>query len=235
MLSYLRALALATIVLSGGCNEIVETQAPTVTADLQSIAVDPGADESQFEVRDLGEGISISVPRHWFVLDETMRANLSASAEARLRQSGHGWTGTQSLLAMNAAPSSPGAMLRVSVKSPAELREQDFEAYIRNGQQELLAALRTEQATMVASLQAGGVNVVESFEPQIMRIGGHPAVLLRYQRASSIAGAGDMVVRQFHIASNDRTVVVTLSHRAAEAPIWTPILDYSLASISISD
>jgi hypothetical protein len=183
--------------------------------------------------KDIGQGITLEVPRHWLELDINTRSNLAAAVAARADAAGSERSGSDTIFAMNAAPQAPGAMIRVSIQIPAQLSEREFVELLRAGGAEELRAELGHQ-DLAQGLSERGVTVREVFAPDLVRVDGKPAVLISYRRASSVDNS-DWLVRQYHVAAGDRTITVTLSNRLTDAAIWTPILDRSLSTLVISD
>lgn len=215
------ATLLAVLAIASCGQTTVTTEEPAYTAESFVEQID-----SPFARRDLGEGINVQYPRHWYVLGSDQSANITAAGSALSEAAGIEQHGKRTLLAVNATPAPTGAMIRVSVVSPATISQNELDAILRTGgQDEFLRTVHAEfEANFAAIAARSNIIISDVLEPQLTSVSGRPAVLIRYHRTSAVDGA-IWEVRLYQIAADDRTIELTLSNRVADRTLWTPILD----------
>jgi hypothetical protein len=190
------------------------------------------ATDSVFSDRDIGDGIRIQYPSHWYIL----RADQSAEINARGRESAAtaepGTANKRTLIAINATPAPTGAMIRVSV-TPGTIGERELEQALESNSADLLRSIRAEfEAHFPPTMRELGIEVSDIRDPQIVPIDGKNAILIAYRRTSAVDG-GLWEVRLYQIPHGGRTIELTLSNRLSDREVWTPILDRTLRTISV--
>ena len=86
------------------------------------------AQTDDYKAHTLKHGIRIDVPSHWTVLESDVKKNINLTGRAIAGNSGveEEESKKETLIAVNATPSPTGAMLRVSVTTPAPFTQADF-------------------------------------------------------------------------------------------------------------
>ncbi|HEY7713658.1 MAG TPA: hypothetical protein VIE90_04090 [Candidatus Binatia bacterium] len=173
---------------------------------------------------DLKHGLSLEVPVEWSVQPPPqIRKDLERTRETLTEKAGieKPRQKKEELLAVNSTPAPAGAMIRLSVSSPARFAQADLSATGPAG----LSALRSELVVTFKKLEAaGGPKVRDVQIPLIEQINDHLAVCIVYLRAGA-PGMPPWEVKQYKIPVNGRLVELTLSHRQTEEAEWKLVLE----------
>ncbi len=215
-----------------GCGETTATTEEPAYV-LTEAPAEYGQDPT-FYGRELDEGNHVEYPSHWYALSENQSADVTVRASTIARVEGLAAEGKRTLLAVNATPQPTGAMIRVSVTSPATITQSELEQAIRHGRQaELLQSVHEEFASRFPSMMArAGVTVSDISPPQFVTVAERPAMLITYRRTSAVDGAL-WEVRLYQIAADNQTIELTLSNRISDRTTWIPILDRTLDTFAI--
>ena len=173
--------------------------------------------------------ISIEVPSHWVVLSQATRKNIEMAGAAMANSAGvEAPSGKKhNLLAVNATPDPTGAMIRVSVTSPAGFSQAQLKAMTA----EDLKYIEGEMLKGAAQFEkAGGPKMLEMQPVRTESIDRQLALVIPYVRAGA-SGAPPWQVTQYKIPIADRLIEITLSHRQVDAVLWQPILNHVKYSV----
>lgn len=183
------------------------------------------AAKTTLERVNLPYGISLDVPSHWTVISMAERKNLAATSQAMMDNAGlESPSGDkESLLAMNATPSPTGAMIRVSVTTPAPYGQEDVAALASSPAE--LEFVGVEMFKMMKQLEGQGApKFLEMQDVRVESLNNHGALVLPYVRADKF-GPSPWQVTQYKIPVANHLIEITLSHRLSDAAQWKPILD----------
>lgn len=190
------------------------------------------ATENIYKQVSLPDGISIEVPAHWTILSKDTRKNIAAAGRAMTDNAGVDGrrNNQQTLLAVNAIPTPPGAMIRVSVSMPPEYSQSDLARVTPHELKVFLQEMRQAFKKMEAS---GGPEIVE-FQPlQVELFKNSRALVIRYVRKSA-NGPSLWQVTQYKIPVENRLIELTLSYRQSDSVMWRPILERVKRSIQFA-
>lgn len=181
------------------------------------------AAENIYKQVSLPDGISIEIPAHWTILSQDTRKNIAAAGRAMTDNAGVDGDSNQrqTLLAVNAIPTPPGAMIRVSISMPPEYSQSDLARAtpheLKVFEQELLQLFRKMEAS-------GGPVIVEIQPLQVELFKNSRALVIRYVRKSA-NGPSLWQVTQYKIPVENRLIELTLSYRQSDSVMWRPILE----------
>lgn len=181
------------------------------------------AQDAPFRRVQLAYGISLDIPSHWKVLSQDTRANLGASGSAVMDNAGiAGPSGRkEALLAVNATPDPTGAMIRVSVTSPADYTQSDLATWTP----EDLKGAGSELRDLFRKLEmSGGPRIIDMQPFRIESFRGSRVLVMPYIRAG-VVGPSPWQVTQYKLPVSNRLIEITLSHRQSDAIVWRPILE----------
>lgn len=227
-----KRLALVLLLLSSACGQTTATtEEPAAYYTTEAPAEAPA---SPFTSRDVGSGVQIEYPSHWQIVSDAEIAAASARVASLASNEATAAQSKRTLIAVNATPQPTGAMLRVSTIAPATITQVELERAINSGEQVTLLHSVEESfaAQFPAMMDQLNITVSNIATPEIVRVAGRPAILIAYRRTSAVDGAL-WEVRQYHIASGDQTIELTLSNRLSDRDLWTPILDRTLSTLQI--
>lgn len=178
---------------------------------------------SEFKRLTFQDGISLEVPSHWSILSLDTRRNLNLAGRSALENAGVEPSSSQkyTLLAVNASPSPTGAMIRLSVLVPPSISQDD----LRSMSKDDLLEVDVETRKIFKALEGGGaIKVLRWYESRVEKIGRSSALVISYDRQSSV-GTGAWRVTQYKIPTGNFLIELTLSNREADAKVWGPILE----------
>lgn len=181
------------------------------------------ARDISFRSVQLAYGISLDVPSHWVVLSVENRKNLGAAGQAIIDNAGiEGPIGRkESLLAMNATPNPTGAMIRVSITSPADYTQSDLAVATPAD----LKDIRAEMIKMFRQLEeSGGPKIIEMQPVRIDRANNFRVLVMPYIRAG-LKESSPWQVIQHKVPVSNHLIEITLSYRQSDAIVWRPILE----------
>lgn len=181
------------------------------------------AQDTSFRNIQLSYGISLDVPSHWTVLPKDNRKNLAAASQAMTDNAGiEGSSGRkESLLAMNAIPNPTGAIIRVSVTSPADYTQSDLGETTSTDLEEI----RTEMLKIFRKLEPTGGPKINEMQPvRIEKLNNHLVLVMPYIRAG-VNNSSPWQVTQYKIPVHNHLIEITLSHRQSDDIVWRPILE----------
>lgn len=187
------------------------------------------AQDTSFRHVQLAYGISLDVPSHWTMLSLESRKNINAAGQAMTENAGiEGSSGQKEpLLAMNATPNPSGAVIRVSVTSPADYTQSDLAAVTPVDLKEVGA----EALKMFKQLEtSGGPKIIEMQPVRIEQFNDYLVFIICYVRAG-VNGSSPWQVTSFKIPVSNRLIEITLSHRQSDAIVWRPILERVKCSV----
>jgi len=187
------------------------------------------AQEDSFRRLQLSYGISVDVPSHWTILSLDSRKNFRTFSQTIIENAGMELANgrKESLLAINATPNPPGAMIRVSITYPADYTQSDLAVSTSKD----LKEVETEMLNAFRQLESsGGPKIIETLPVRIEQINGLHALTIPYVRRSE-NGPSLWQVTQYKIPVSNHLIEITLSHRQSDAVMWRPILDRVKRSI----
>lgn len=195
------------------------------------------AGESNYQRLFVANRVSIEVPKHWQVLDIDQRRNIAAASDALgITLKGRPPVAHVAALAVNATPSPPGAIVRVSMIQTDPLSQADLIDALANDRvgtiSDLRRVFRQEMSGMSEQMQRQGLRMLGQEQVSISSIGGKTAIAVSYRR-TSLSGASPFRVTQFHVSLGTEKALITLSFRESDQIIYSQIIDYIKNSISI--
>lgn len=195
------------------------------------------AQESNYQRVLVANRVTIEIPKHWEGLSIDQRRNLAAAADAMgATSSTRRPPGHVASLAVNATPSPPGAIIRVSMIPTEALTQSDLTRALSEDRAATLAELRSvfrqEMADLAAQMQKQGLRMLGEEQVTIVSIGGKTAISVSYRRTSP-RGPSPFRVTQYHVPLGNEKALITLSFRESDAIVYSQIIDYVKSSILI--
>lgn len=190
------------------------------------------ADSSNYQRINVGKRVSLEIPRHWYIRDLNERRNISAAGEAIANSIRENEPVFVSALSAVSRPEPVGGIIRVSY---IPTKSQDEQLY----QKDVALALKTEFAEsirtlnqvfgqeielMAKGLKNNGIDVLSHGPANLEKINGIFAITYTYRRTSAY-GQSPFRVTQYHIPLGIEKVIISLSYRETDAPLFRPILD----------
>ncbi|MGV3661798.1 MAG: hypothetical protein ACO1TE_16550 [Prosthecobacter sp.] len=188
-------------------------------------------DGSKFKTMKLAHGVTVDLPKSWWLPDKDMNEAVETAGQAAAENSGieimpdkHGclvWAQsmprtTYASIRLTRVTPPLGTPDEIAALTAAELKEMGDHAH------QLLRNMRP----------ANGLEVKDFTGCSLTTIGGQPAVGHRYRRTGQ---KGDVVVADYQISRLGDTIQVTLAYRESEAVLWKPVTERMIRSIKFSE
>jgi hypothetical protein len=177
------------------------------------------AEESRFVKVKLSNGISLDLPRSWYIIDAEVKELLLTHIEAVLDLSHKiNMSNTGLLLIARSLPLETYATVNVSL-TRGSFTESQIAGWSKAQVDAHARSLRTD---MERALAAQGNKVLEWLGAEKEVINNRPALVTRYRR--SLKGNPVVFVELCHISLHGIMIGFTLSHRESEEALWKPVL-----------
>jgi hypothetical protein len=120
-----------------------------------------------------------------------------------------------------AIPNPTGAIIRVSVTSPADYTQSDLGETTSTDLEEI----RTEMLKIFRKLEPTGGPKINEMQPvRIEKLNNHLVLVMPYIRAG-VNNSSPWQVTQYKIPVHNHLIEITLSHRQSDDIVWRPILE----------
>jgi len=179
------------------------------------------AEPSHFKVVKLPQGITMELPKSWWLIGKDLNEVMETTAQAALDLSGIEilpGTNTQ-LITANSMPRTTYASARVTFSTPPIGTPEEVAGLSPSDLKEM-----GEQTHNLMKRLANkeGNEILEFYGCTLVTVGGSPAILNRYRRTGP---HGNVLVWAYQIARPVGTVNLTMAYREAEAALWKLILE----------
>lgn len=234
-----RLISTALILLAcSACDSTIPPSASVDTDQAQQSPVQvspdrppPPSPSSNFKRVNLPRGVSLDVPKGWWVLDDEFTQMLHTSTEAVLDLSGMPLNeGTEvDLLRANSMPRSTYASVAVTSTVPPSGQPDELRA-IRSD--ELSELARYLSAVMQDGFSKQGWQLLDAVSVRVRSVSGCPALITDYRRTGVNGPVSGQVIQ---VMTEQQEVKIVLSYRDSEAAIWGPVIEKIRRSISVKD
>lgn len=187
------------------------------------------AHDSRFATLHLPLGVTVEVPKNWWLLGGDYNATIETAGEAALNLTGFQMpTGKKvNLFRANSMPRSTYAAIAINA-SDSELSAEG-----------LAAASDAELAKITTTLKDGMQRILAQqdlklldFEPvRIVMLDGHYALSVSYRRSGP---QGPVSAKQTRLLVGKKEISLNLSYRESEAALWKPIVGYITKSFAVN-
>jgi hypothetical protein len=167
----------------------------------------------------LPSGVSIDVPRNWWVIGGDLNQTLETSAQAVLDLTGVKNESKTNLLRANSMPRSTYAAISINFYENPDVTPNEIRTLSLKELKLMDDALRS---TFEKGFKAQGVEVLNWYGTKKNIIDGKPALVTEYRRSG---GNGAVFVQINSIYGKDKMVRLTLSYRESENLIWKPVVE----------
>jgi len=174
---------------------------------------------SQFAKVELPYGVSLDLPKSWWLIGPDFNAVIETSAEAALDLSGYEVSGNDvNILAANSMPRSTYAAVRITVITPPVLSPAEVVSLSRAE----VSAVGSEAAKGLRDvLPRQNLQLLDYLGTAVEMIDSHPALVMSYRRSGP---NGAVIVHMHQIFLPERTFLMSLSYRESEAALWQAII-----------
>jgi hypothetical protein len=195
---------------------------------LFSVVSEAIAQDSQFRRINVGNRVSIEVPKHWHVRDLDERKNISAAAEVLTEGVGRK-NEPQHVTALSVVsrPEPVGAIIRVSFIPIDDLSQaavnREIEADRSGVLREIASVFKEDLDAIRNGMEKQGMRILGQEKVGVDTIGGLTAFTLTYRRTSAV-GPSPFTVTQYHVPVGKEKVLITLSYRESDERLFGLIL-----------
>lgn len=176
-------------------------------------------------------GISVSIPAHWKILSQDDDLNIQARVQAQGVPPSS--VGRKTLLLVNSSPEPSAAHVRLIRIPETELSKATLLS-VAADDEALKAMAAAFQQSWNASSSTGGLSVVNMRPLRVEKLAGQAAIHLSYDR-TGLNGDGNWRVDQFKIPTEGHLVTYTVSYRLSQEQMYKPMLDATLASLTVAE
>jgi len=180
----------------------------------------------------LATGMTLDLPRNWWMVQGELNKTVETSAQAVLDLSGIklGERTDINLIAANCLPKSMYASVRVNVRRPALASPDEARKFSAAD----LAEMGAEMKKMLAqTLPKQGFELRDYISTTREEIAGFPAIVSHSRRTDGAEGKQTALVWVTQIFAHGRTYRLNLAYRESEAGFWMPVIERIKASIKI--
>jgi hypothetical protein len=180
----------------------------------------------------LATGITLDLPRNWWLIQGELNKTIETSAEAVLDLSRMNLGDKKSinLIAANCRPQYMYASVRLNVSQPPLASPED----IRKLSSVALAEMGANMKQMLLeTLPKQGFALRDYISTEKEEISGYPAIVNHVRRTDDAQGKQTALVRVIMIFAPGRTYRLNLAYRESEAGIWKPVIERIMTSIKI--
>jgi hypothetical protein len=185
--------------------------------------------DSNFAKLKLPLGVSVEVPKNWWIFDSDSNSTIETFAEATMNLSGIEIPkGKQiTLFRANSMPRTTYAGIAI------KLRESELDARIlKNVSIEEINQFSSDIKQMTQeALSAADLELIEFYGMRREFVGSHPALVIEYKRSGQ---KGAVIVQITRLFLRGKEIVLDLSYRESEAKIWKPIVLYIRKSLTVT-
>lgn len=195
----------------------------------EAIKISPQAIESKFSQVILPHGVSVKIPKTWWLIGGDLNAALETFSETMIDLSGLDIPNFKetTLIRANSMPRTTYASISVTA-SDAEFKAEELRVLTK----EELRIAGLEMRKMMNTLLKQGGDKIESFDPlTVVELDNVYGLDLNYQRSGP---KGSVVVKATRYIVGDKEINITTSYRKKESTIWKPIILTIHNSININ-
>jgi hypothetical protein len=187
------------------------------------------ARDSKFAKLKLPLGVSVEVPKNWWIFDSDTNSTIETAAEAAMNLSGIELTKGKQVILFRANSMPKTTYAGIAIK----LRDSELDPEIlKNASEEEIKEFSPEMNQMMQEgLSAAGLKVIEFYGVRRAFVGKHPALVIEYKRSGQ---KGDVIVQMTRLFLGEKEILLDLSYRESEAQIWKPIVQYIRKSLTVT-
>jgi hypothetical protein len=180
----------------------------------------------------LATGITLDLPRNWWLIQGELNKTIETSAQAVLDLSGidMGERKDINLIAANCQPKSMYASVRVNVHRPPLTSPEEARKLTAADLAEMGADMKK---MLVQTLPKQGFELRDYISTTREEIAGFPAIVSHYRRTEEVQGKQTALVWVTQVFAPGRTYRLNLAYRESEAGIWKPVIERIKTSIKI--
>jgi hypothetical protein len=188
----------------------------------------PGQD-SKFAKLKLPLGVSVEVPKNWWLLSGDMNTNIETAAEASLNLSGIELLKRKkvNLFRANSMPNTTYAAIAINA-TDSEINPNDLKKASEKEIREFSLMLKemTQQ-----TLSAQNMKIIEFYAVRREFFGEHPALVIEYKRSGL---QGPVIVQMTRLFLGEKEISLNLSYRESEGQLWKPVIQYTRKSLTVA-
>lgn len=187
------------------------------------------AQDSKFAKLKLPLGVSVEVPKNWWLLDGDMNTNIETAAEAALNLSGIELPKRKkvNLFRANSMPKTTYAAIAINA-TDSEMNPNDLKNASAKEIRELSPMIRE---MMQEALSAQNMKIIEFYGVRREFVGKHPALVIEYKRSGL---QGPVIVQMTRLFLGEKEISLNLSYRESEGQLWKPIIQYIRKSLTVA-
>lgn len=193
-----------------------------------SLAPSLPVQDSKFAKLRLPLGVSVEVPKNWWVLDGDINTNIETMAEAAMNLSGVELPKRKkvNLFRANSMPKTTYAAIAINA-TDSEINPND----LKNASEKEIREFVPTVKEMQEALSIQNMKIVDFYPVRREFVGKHPALVIEYKRSGL---QGPVIVQMTRLFLGEKEISLNLSHRESEGQLWRPIIQYIRKSLAVT-
>ena len=184
--------------------------------------------DSKFARLKLPLGVSVEIPKNWWLLSGDLNTNIETMSEAAMNLSGIELPKGKrvNLLRANSMPRTTYAAIAVNA-SDSEVNPND----LKNASEKEISEFAPTAKEMEDGLSTQNMKILDFYRVRRDFVGKHPALVIEYKRSGP---QGPVIVQMTRLFLGAKEVSLNLSYRESEGQLWKPIIQYIRKSFAVT-
>lgn len=184
--------------------------------------------DSKFARLKLPLGVSVEVPKNWWLLSGDINTNIETMSEAAMNLSGLQLPKGKrvNLLRANSMPRTTYAAIAINA-TDSEMNPND----LRNASEKEISGFAPTAKEMQEALSSQNMEILDFYRVRREFVGKHPALVIEYKRSGP---QGPVIVQMTRLFLGEKEVSLNLSYRESEGQLWKPIIQYIRKSLTVT-
>lgn len=183
---------------------------------------------SRFAKLKLPLGVSVEVPKNWWLLDGDINTNIETMAEAAMNLSGVELPKGKkvNLFRANSMPKTTYAAIAINaIDSEVDPNN------LKNASEKELREFAPTLSELQQAFSRQNMQIIEFYPVRREFVGKHPALIIEYKRSGP---QGPVIVQMTRLFLGDKEISLNLSYRESEGQLWKPIIQYMRKSLTVA-
>ena len=184
--------------------------------------------DSRFARLKLPLGVSVEIPKNWWLLSGDINTNIETMSEAAMNLSGIELPKGKrvNLLRANSMPKTTYATIAINA-TDSEMNPND----LKNASEKEISKFAPTAKEMQEALSSQNMQILDFYRVRREFVGKHPALVIEYKRSGV---QGPVIVQMTRIFLGEKEVSLNLSYRESEGQLWKPIIQYIRKSFTVT-
>ena len=184
--------------------------------------------DSRFARLKLPLGVSVEVPKNWWLLSGDINTNIETMSQAAMNLSGIELPKGKkvNLLRANSMPKTTYATIAINA-TDSEMNPND----LKNASEKEISKFAPTAKEMQEALSSLNMHMLDFFRVRREFVAKHRALVIEYKRSGP---QGPVIVQMTRLFMGAKEISLNLSYRESEGQLWKPIVQYIRKSLTIT-